>query len=262
MMKPTGSREWSIFLTAVQFFSRFPLRHIPDYDAQMLAQSRGYFPLVGWLIAAVTGVTLWLAQLVFPVSVAVWLSLIAGVLATGAFHEDGFADCCDGFGGGWSAEQVLTIMKDSRVGSYATIGMILLLATLATTISAVVSLSLPIALWVLWQSHAISRYLASIIVDFLPYVQNVQDTNQSKAKPIASQPLSRARQGVGFAAAMMPVCLSGYWQSWVAAGIAAAVVFAFARYSQHRIGGYTGDVLGAAQQLATLSFWLGFLALM
>ena len=88
-----------------------------------------YFPLIGWIVGGFSALIFWASSFLFPVSISIIFSMIASILVTGAFHEDGFADVCDGFGGGWTKEKILEIMKDSRVGSYGVIGMILMLGT-------------------------------------------------------------------------------------------------------------------------------------
>ncbi len=96
------------------FYTRVPcprwVGHEPDY----LNKATRYFPLIGWLVGAIGFAVLWGGMQLWPTSVAVLLSIAAMVLTTGAFHEDGFADACDGFGGGWTKEKILAIMKDSR----------------------------------------------------------------------------------------------------------------------------------------------------
>jgi adenosylcobinamide-GDP ribazoletransferase len=250
--------ERDIFLVAIQFFTRIPVGHIAHYKNSYLAKSRAYFPLMGWLVAAIASLVLLLTSAVLPTELAVWLTIAATVLVTGAFHEDGFADSCDGFGGGWQAEQVLTIMKDSRVGSYALVGVILLFAIKATAMTMLAEYSVLFCCWLLWVAHTSSRLLASLLVDWLPYVQ---DIDLSKAKPIATEPLSKARQILMWTIGILPLLLTGYWQAWIAMLISALLIWQFGRYSQRRIGGYTGDVLGAAQQIAEVSILVCFLAL-
>lgn len=242
----------------VQFFSRLPVGNVRHYQSSYLTRSRAYFPWVGWLVALIMAAIAWIVYQGLSAEITIVLMMIAGVLATGAFHEDGFADCCDGFGGGWDKPQVLTIMKDSRLGTYATIGLILLFLLKFTLYWSILSHSLLLLCWLLWQSQSLSRYFASLIVDTHDYVQ---DIDQSKAKPIANQRLSAPRQLLALTAVLIPLLLAGYWQAWLAALLAGFMVVCLVRYSVRRIGGYTGDVLGAAQQLAEVGFLMGFLVL-
>ena len=122
------------------FFTRIPVPASLPYSSQLLNQALRFFPLVGMLVGILGAGVLWLALLVFPPPLALLVSMGATILITGAFHEDGFADFCDGYGGGMSAERILEIMKDSRLGTYGTIG---LLAMLAAKYTALVSLTPP-----------------------------------------------------------------------------------------------------------------------
>src|ERR1700741_3659104 len=123
-----------LFFTALQFFTRLPVPRWVGFEAHWLNHASRYFPLVGLVVgpiaAAVYGAAAWL----FPGPVAGMLSTAACIYATGAFHEDGFADMCDGFGGGMTAERVLEIMKDSRIGAYGAIGTICLLGLKCVTL--------------------------------------------------------------------------------------------------------------------------------
>jgi adenosylcobinamide-GDP ribazoletransferase len=125
-----------LFFIALQFFTRLPIPSWVGFEAAWLHHASRYFPLVGAVVAAIAAGVYALAALVLPAPVAVLLSTAAGIYATGAFHEDGFADMCDGFGGGQTRERVLEIMKDSRIGAYGAIGIILLLAVKCAALSA------------------------------------------------------------------------------------------------------------------------------
>ena len=119
--KASLRREWQIFLLALGFLSRIPVPQDPDFSPEKLDGTARYFPLVGLLIGGVTAIALLVFFALFnnPL-LAVLLSMAVGLLLTGAFHEDGLADSADGFGGGWRRDDVLRIMKDSRIGSYGT----------------------------------------------------------------------------------------------------------------------------------------------
>ena len=123
-----------LFLTAVAFFTRIPIPAAVPWSPQRLNQSARYFPWIGWLVGGAAAAVLGLALQVLPVSVAVVLSIAATLRLTGAFHEDGFADACDGLGGGWQRDEVLRIMKDSRIGSYGAAGLALMLLAKAAAL--------------------------------------------------------------------------------------------------------------------------------
>lgn len=111
-----------LFFIALQFFTRIPVPAWVGYSPLWLQQSSRYFTAVGWVVGSVSALVYFAAAQVWPQLIAVVLACIASIWLTGAFHEDGFADVCDGFGGGSNAQQVLEIMKDSRIGAYGTIG--------------------------------------------------------------------------------------------------------------------------------------------
>src|SRR3979409_1644264 len=129
-------RQFLLFLVAIQFLTRLPVPQLDGFQASWLPQSTRFFPLVGALVGLI-GVGVWrLGSMCFPPAVAVGLMMSASLLLTGAFHEDGFADVCDGFGGGRTRDAVLSIMKDSRVGAYGAIGIATLMILKWTTLSA------------------------------------------------------------------------------------------------------------------------------
>ncbi|HTH93957.1 MAG TPA: adenosylcobinamide-GDP ribazoletransferase [Rhodocyclaceae bacterium] len=242
--------ELERFLAALRFFTRLPVPAWVGHSQDQLDRSTRYFPLIGWIIGAIGAGVTWLATLVLPVSLAVLLGMAATLFATGAFHEDGFADSCDGFGGGWDKAQVLAIMKDSRIGSYGAIGMCMLLLL---KWNALISLGVAV-LPSLVAGHAISRAAATSLIFTLDYVRD----ENGKSKPLAV----RMRRGE-FAAAclfgLLPIALLPLHQA-VQGLIAVIVVTWLMRgYTLRRIGGYTGDVLGATQQLCEVAFYLGVL---
>lgn len=253
--------EKNYFLSAVMFFTRFPVPKSTPYSEEILHQSRKYFPFVGVLIGILAALVTYSTQLVLPLSVAIILSVVASVLATGAFHEDGFADCCDGFGGGWEKQQVLTIMKDSRVGTYAVVGLILLLSLKAFSLIELGTLSIELLLVCYINGHALSRLGASLCVEQLDYVQ---DIDASKIKPITKQRLST--QNMLFSALLVApsfILLLSLSLKLVLCLIPMIIVFVMGnRYFKKRIGGYTGDCLGAMQQVLEVVFYLSILALM
>lgn len=260
-MTDKQATETDYFWAAVMFYTRIPVPSSALHSQQVLDKSRKYFPLIGVIIGAIAAGTFLLANLVFGTALSIALSMVASVLATGAFHEDGFADSCDGFGGGWSHSQVLTIMKDSRVGSYATVGLIFLLSVKFLTlleISENQNSSLLIAIYL--AAHTLSRTLSSSMIDLFDYVQ---DINTSKVKPIIEQGLAPTDKLISITITALPILYvaSISMASTLFAVLAAMVVaLSFMAYSRHRIGGYTGDVLGATQQLSELTFYLCFAA--
>ncbi|MDO9272007.1 MAG: adenosylcobinamide-GDP ribazoletransferase [Rugosibacter sp.] len=244
------------FFAALRFFTRLPVPAWVGHSQDQLNHAARYFPLVGVLVGLIAAATTLVAALVLPVSVAVVLGMAASVLATGAFHEDGFADACDGFGGGWDKAQVLSIMKDSRVGSYATIGVALLLLAKWNALVEIDATSDTLTLGLtLIAAHAVSRLAATSLIFTLDYVRG---DATAKAKPLAV----RMAPHELFIAALtgLAPCILLPASHLLAALVAVALcTWLAARYFIHRIGGYTGDCLGATQQIAELAFYLGLL---
>src|SRR6187402_838017 len=119
-------KQLHIFFTALMFYTRIPCPKNIDHNPDYLNKASRYFPLIGWIVGGISFFVYYLSSVLFSNEIAVILSIIAGILLTGAFHEDGFADVCDGFGGGWTKQKILTIMKDSAIGAYGAIGLVLL----------------------------------------------------------------------------------------------------------------------------------------
>lgn len=245
--------ELRLFLTALQFFTRIPVPGWVGYSQAQLNASARYFSLVGALVGGVCGAVYWAAAWVFPTTVAVLLGMAAGVWLTGAFHEDGLADTCDGLGGGTTRERALEIMKDSRIGSYAAVGLVLVLLG---RYAALASLPPERIAFALVAGHALSRWIAVSLMFSQDYVRHdASARNKPMAQGISGSALAYA--GIW---AFAPLALIG-WQGL--AGLAAALVVRiwFGRLVWRRLGGYTGDTLGALQQIAELAFYLGTLAM-
>lgn len=246
-----------LFFIALQFFTRIPIPRWVGFDPAWLHQASRYFPAVGWIVALVTAAVYALASLLWPQAVAVVLATVAGIWLTGAFHEDGFADVCDGFGGGMTPERVLEIMKDSRVGAYGAIGIVLMLVFKMTLLA-----SLPVHYVVpaLLIAHPCSRLASCTLIWRLEYARL-----EGKAKPLA-QHMSSAEWLIGLLSVALPAAGLLYLGLLPLANMVTACVFLalaswwLARLFVRRIGGYTGDCLGAIQQLSEVAFYLGLLA--
>jgi adenosylcobinamide-GDP ribazoletransferase len=254
------TRQLTLFFVATQFLTRLPTPRLAAFEPGWLSQSARYFPLVGALVGAINVGVWWLARHVLPAPVAVGLMLAVSMLVTGGFHEDGLADTCDGLGAGGSRERILGIMKDSRIGAFGALGLLLALGLKWTTL-----IALPAALFpsLLVTAHMLSRWCAIALIWRLPYVRD----EDGKSKPFADRlsgkewVLSGAIGALGLIpwlsaerAALEPRILL------IAAACAALTAGIAAGYFRRRIGGYTGDCLGAVQQLAELAFLIGALA--
>ncbi|MDI1308190.1 MAG: adenosylcobinamide-GDP ribazoletransferase [Methylotenera sp.] len=248
-MISTLQKQWHYFLTAVMFFTRVPVR-FSTFDNADLNKATRYFPLIGILVGAIGALVFWLSDILLPLEIALLLSMASTILLTGAFHEDGLADAVDGLGGGWSREQVLAIMIDSRIGSYGAIGLFLVLLTKYQTLTYQWVALIPATLIT---GHALSRLCAVLVMYTQSYVKA-----EGKAKPLGTQPtiteltiatffglVPLAFLEMKFLMALVPVAIVWLW---------------FSAKIKSRIGGYTGDCLGAMQQLTELAFYVGVLA--
>ena len=242
-----------LVLTAIQYFTRLPVPRWVGYSERQLNDASRYFPLVGILVGLFTAVVFVLTLRVFPQPIAVLLAMLSGILLTGGFHEDGLADTCDGFGGGRDRPQILAIMKDSRVGSYGVLG---LAFALLLEFSALATLPAAQFVAISAAAHAFSRFMAVSLI----YTQRyVRDDASARAKP-AAQGLSHAAFACAAVFALVPLVWLDTGGGVAAAGVAMALRIVVAQYFYRRIGGYTGDCLGAVQQITEVGFYLGLLS--
>ena len=247
--------ELAAFLLAVVFLTRLPVRSRHLATEARLAAAPRYHPIVGALIGAFSGGVFWIAHLAFPASLAVVLAVAASVLATGALHEDGFADTCDGLGGGADRERALEIMRDSRLGTYGAAGLGLMLAAKVLALAAAPAEAVP---WLLVAAHAASRASAVQALATGTYARDA-----GIAVPVAGAvgrgslvfalATGTAATGVLLGVAAPAAVLAGL------GGLAAGHVAMRVLY-ERKLGGYTGDCLGAVQQTSELGMYLGVVA--
>jgi adenosylcobinamide-GDP ribazoletransferase len=246
-------RELEYFFGAVRFFTRLPVPGWVGHSAEALNHSARYFPAVGLLVGAIGGLVYLAAAQLWPQSIAVLLSMAATIYATGAFHEDGLSDTVDGLGGGWEKLRILEIMKDSRVGSYGVVAMVLALLGKFMLLTALDSALVPFALLA---GHALSRFCATLLLATMDYVR---EDLLAKAKPLATR-LSPSALLVATFFALLPLALLPLQNALAGTAFAALATLWFARLFKRWLGGYTGDCLGATQQLSEIAFYLGLLA--
>jgi len=249
-----------LFLVALQFLTRLPVRLI-RFEPAWLNDCVRHFPLVGALVGAVGAAVLVGAVQLWPAWVAALLALAATVALTGGFHEDGLADTFDALGGAVSREKALSIMKDSRIGSYGALALGLSLLLRAALLAVLATRPLMGAIAALIVSHSLARTAAVGVMVSLPYGGDVE---HAKAKPLA---LAVAPRNFGIALAwcgLLGLALAAAGVQplrWVAAlAAAAAVALLMRHWLRSRLGGYTGDGLGATEQLAEIAVLLAFTA--
>ena len=254
------------YLLAVQFFTRIPitgrLAHWVGFSPAMLRASSAHFPGVGWIVAVWAALVYAalhaaLGSNPFAPAVAAVGCTIATVLLTGGFHEDGLADVTDGLGGSYDRERALDIMKDSRIGAFGAMALVLALLAKCSLLALLGAHSLGAALAALVGGHVLSRWWPLWLVRCLPHVG---DTAKSTSQPLADQisNFSLAAAGLWCVA---PLALVWQLQSVLLVALAAlcsAVAAAhMARRLARRLQGFTGDGLGAVQQLGEVGFYLG-----
>lgn len=245
-------KQVEIFFTALMFYTRIPCPKWVTHDAVYLNKATRYLPLVGWLVGGIAALVYMGAEYLLNPPLAVLLSMVASVLTTGAFHEDGFADTCDAFGGGWTKEKILAIMKDSRVGAYGVVGILFMLLLKYSALS-----SIPYShLWMaLLAAHSFSRLCAVLIIATSTYVRENED---AKAKPLAKS-ITANELIPAIVLGLAPLALFQQYQILLALILPLLSTFFLRRYFHKWIGGYTGDCLGATQQLTEVLFYLNLL---
>jgi len=245
------TNEWQAFWLAVGFLTRIPMLVRIDYSQKLMNQCSVYFPLVGLLLGALYAGLFTLLSLAWSPLVCVLLVLCFHLFVTGAFHEDGLADSVDALGGGYSVEKRLEIMKDSRIGTYGTVALVMALGLKAALLLDAQSIWLALLV-----APAISRLTPLLLMAGLPYVT---DPDKSKSKPVA-EGFSRKRLLVSVVFTLVTALvfspwLPGLWLVAITAILTVALVWGW--YLQRQLGGYTGDTLGASVVFCELALLLG-----
>ncbi|MBY5945468.1 adenosylcobinamide-GDP ribazoletransferase [Photobacterium rosenbergii] len=254
---PALKQQGHIFLIALAFFTRIPIPADTPYSAELLNKANRYFALVGLIVGLISAVSFWLAHLVLPVSVAVLIAMATSLLVTGAFHEDGLADVFDGFGGGWQPEQKLEIMKDSRLGTYGAAALFVVLAIKWSSLTALAEISPAFTALALFCLHGLSRAVAASLIFSYPYVRLDE---QSKVKPLANEQ-SQQDLWVLIITSFFILLFLPLPMAFILTTALLLVRYACGRWFTRQLGGYTGDCLGACQQLAEITGYLIILAM-
>jgi len=243
----------TLFFYAISYFTRLPIPSCIVFDNEQFHKANAYFPAVGLLNALVMIAFFCFCQLFFPMSVSIILMLVSGLLLTGSLHEDGFADCCDGFGGGYDVTQRLKIMKDSQIGTYGGIGLIVifllkfnLLVELANGGTENLAIGLVLA-------HVLSRYSALYLMQKLPYVR--LETGGGKVQSLSTK-LNRCYFLSTSSLTFCCLFFLTFTSALVIITAVAMITFVIKTLLLKNLGGYTGDCLGATQQLVELSILL------
>lgn len=237
-------------LASFIFFTRLPFWKLAEVPADYFKNVVSRWAIVGWLTAGLSVAVLYAGSLLLPASVAVLLAIITRLLITGCLHEDGLADFLDGFGGGTSRERILAIMKDSHIGSYGVIGLILYFGLLYSLLS---SLPIAIAGSAILAGDPFSKGVSAMIINRLPYARKEEE---AKSKTVYSR-MTTGEYVLCLFSALLPI----FWLPKPVYFLAALFpLFVFCLLTQimkNKLQGYTGDCCGATFLLCELSFYLG-----
>ncbi|MGH6839223.1 MAG: adenosylcobinamide-GDP ribazoletransferase [Methylocella sp.] len=258
-----GSSLLFDFCVCLRFFTRLPF---PSAASRSNTPSLAGFPravrmlpVAGGLVGAFAALVMAVASLLgFPPPLAAPLAISSLVLLGGAMHEDGLADCADGFFGGATRERKLEIMQDSGIGTFGAVALVLSLYLRAASLALIADESLGIAAAVLIGAAALSRTASLMPLALLPAARE-NGTGFAAGKPERAALAVAACLAVVFAVA--PI-VAGAYLARSLVGIAAATGAAYASVllARKHIGGQTGDVAGAAQQLGEVAYYLAFAA--
>lgn len=239
-------------LHALFFFTRIPVGKYMVIDEKILIASRILLPFIGLLIGGISAGVFFIALFFFGKSLAILLSMLAAVLLTGAFHEDALADSVDAFGaGGHSSKDIITIMKDSRIGTYGTLALIFSFALTFFTLDALPLFLIPA---IIIFAHVASRFSAVPLMYWLSYVRH--DSVFEKATKKHEKDMHMMGVGVAFLfVIILALFLFGFESIWFI-GTIVAVSFVTGRYYQKRLGGVTGDCFGATIKIAEVCCYL------
>ncbi len=243
--------EWlRLFFIAIQFLTRLPVPGKLQLSEETLGKATKFFPMVGVMVGAGAALTFWLLCQLLPHSAAVLGAIIFAAFITNGFHEDGLADTFDGFGGGWTKEQALEIMRDSRLGTYGALALVFLILGKYSFLSSIAQGAQGQVWRWLIVAHTASRWTVLPLCAWLPYARA-----EGQGKLVAKQ-IGKAEISIGSATLFATM----FMLSWQAA-LAAVLVIGSATllsgfYYRARLSGVTGDCLGATNQLTEVSLYL------
>ena len=255
--------QWQLLLLAISFLTRLPVQLRFNVSGAHLNQASRYFALVGLLLGGLLALSYGVFQLLLPASISVLLMMAVGLLLTGAFHEDGWADVWDGFGGGWQVSQKLAIMKDSRLGTYGAAALFIMLLVKFQSLL-FLSESLITVLSAIVIGQCVSRVVATSLIMGMEYVS---EDATSKVKPLAMHLSVTSLVTLLVTAATLLVSLIAVgvllWQTvFILVAVLLILRVILIRWFKQQLGGYTGDCLGAAQQLSEIAIYLTFVSIL
>lgn len=246
------TRWYDTLWAALIFFTRLPFWRVYQPPQASYKAVVEFWPLTGWLTGGAMAATLYFGSIILPWSVAVIAAIVVRLLITGALHEDGLADFLDGFGGGGDRARILAIMKDSHIGTYGVLGLILYMLLLGTTLYSMTPI---VAALIVFAAGPFSKMVSSQLVNMLPYARREEEAKNKTVyrKPSLAAGLSLTVQGLLPMALM--IWLTGI--SWyLIIAIPALVMYFLYLLLLRKIQGYTGDCCGAVCLLVELAVYL------
>lgn len=246
------------FWNALRFLTVIPAPAVDHVEDDWLIRAAKYFPLVGIVVGTFSAIVLLVTGAILNGLLPALLAITSGIALTGALHEDGLADTADGFGGGRSRETRLAIMKDSRIGSY---GGLALGLSVALRVAALAALPPWIGAAALIAAHAGGRLAAAAAMTKLPYAGDPAATKLTYTEALL-QPSESALAVIFMLAALLPLARSGVPAVLIGVLLGATLVAWLVDRARKLIGGYTGDVLGAIEQVFEVGFLLGVAAVL
>jgi len=235
-------RETEAFLHALRFMTVLPVRNSDTLEPDWLTRASGYFPAVGIVIGIASAIVFAIASRYWAGFIPAVLAIATGVLLTGALHEDGMADTADGFGGGRTRDEVLRIMRDHAIGSYGAGALILVIAFRIAAIAGLIGG--PRALPALLLAPAIGRWSAVLLSATQDYARPLDD-ERAASPGSPSRWIGRRELIIATIVAVPLAALAGRGRGAVALAAAAGGTLLWGRWCRRRIGGVTGDTIGA-----------------
>lgn len=249
-------RQLILLVCAVQFLTRLPTPALKTFDPDWITRAARYFPLVGQVVGGLSALVLLLAGQVWPGAVAAVLAIAAGLATTGAFHEDGLADSFDGIWGGSTPPRRLEIMKDSRIGTY---GAVALVVVLGLKVASLAALPLAVAACALLAGHGLARAAAVVCMRLTPYAPAAAEAGKWKPTPMG---VGTGETLFALLLALWPLILLPPVAAAVGVLVGAVLAAGMAVIARRKLGGHTGDVLGAVEQMFEVGFLLGVVAVL
>ncbi len=242
-------------VAAFILFTRLPLWRLTEIPLPCYSTSVVFWPLTGWLTGGLTGMSLYLLSLILPLLPAVVGALIIRLLVTGALHEDGLADFCDGFGGGHGREATLRIMKDSHIGTYGVIGLICYFLLLCSLLS---SLPAKVGAIAIFAADPFSKCCASQLINLLEYARAEGAKNR-----ISYSRMNGVQLAINLTSGLLPLIPIVIYSHLTACAVIFPILtlFFIVKVMKHRIGGYTGDCCGATFLICEATMLTGMVIL-